>query len=242
MLKNKDMRSDNKKNIDTFDIRNFFKRWPKFYFFIATIFGPMMFCGLSALEFLRRFPSDGKILNLGSGPRVIREDVVNVDFYPYEGVSFVADVLAVPLPDNSVARIISDNVLEHVKDPALAVKEMHRLLASGGYLYVSTPFMYPFHSSPYDFQRWTVGGVRELFRDFEVIEIGVRAGPFSALTVFLNHLFATIFSFGSIRLYGLLLNLVMFLTFPIKLLDLIFNHWPKADTVAAVLYCVVRKK
>ena len=154
----------------------------------------------------------------------------------------VADERSVPLPDECVSRIVSDNVHKHVKDPISAVKEMHRLLSSGGYVYVSTPFMYPFHSSPYDFQRWTTEGLKELFRDFEIIETGVRSGPFSSLTVLLNHLFATIFSFGSVRLYSLLLNLVMIVTFPIKFLDVIFNYWPQADTMASVLYCVVQKK
>jgi len=37
-------------------IRNFFKRWPAFYYFVATVFGPMMFTGISAQLFLRRFP------------------------------------------------------------------------------------------------------------------------------------------------------------------------------------------
>lgn len=233
---------ENEKTIETFDIRNFFKRWPQFYFFIGTVFGPMMFCGLSGKKFIQKYPYKGKTLNLGSGPRVLAEGVVNVDIHPYPGVELVADIHNVPLPDGSVSRIVSDNVLEHVKDPVSAVKEMHRLLSSGGYLYVSTPFMYPFHSSPYDFQRWTTEGLKELFQEFEIIEIGVRAGPFSALTVFLNHLFSTIFSFGSTRLYSVLLNLVMFITFPIKLLDLVFNYWPQADTIASVFYCVVQKK
>jgi len=41
--------------IAAFDIRSFFKRWPRFYFFVATMFGPMMFCGLSARGFLKRY-------------------------------------------------------------------------------------------------------------------------------------------------------------------------------------------
>ena len=202
----------------------------------------MMFCGLSASAFLKKYQRDGKTLNLGSGPRIISSDVVNVDIHPYPGVSIVADATAVPLEDGSVARIISDNVLEHLIDPRAAVAEMKRLLQSGGMVYVATPFLYPFHSSPNDYQRWTKEGLIQLFQDFEIVEIGVRAGPFSALTVYLNHLFATIFSFGSQSLYSLVLNLVMFITFPIKLLDIVFNYWPNAVTMSAVLYCVAKKK
>lgn len=225
------------------DIRSFFKRWPWLYYSIATIFGPMMFCGLSSERFLKRYPMDGKTLNLGSGPRIMSDPkVINVDIYPYKGVAIVADATTVPLESGSVARIISDNVLEHVTDPQAAVSEMKRLLQGGGVVYVATPFLYPFHSSPNDYQRWTKQGLERLFHGFDIVEIGVRAGPFSAFTVYLNHLFAIIFSFGSRRLESLLVNLVMFVTFPIKLLDLIFNYWPRAAEMAAVLYCVARKK
>lgn len=234
--------TDKHATIDTFDIRSFFKRWPFLYYSIATIFGPLMFCRLSANKFLKKYNLEGKTINLGSGPRIIGPEVVNVDIHPYPGVSIVADAAAVPLPDGSVARIISDNVLEHVTEPIAAVEEMKRLLQSGGCVYFSTPFLYPYHSSPSDYQRWTKGGLEYLFRDFEIVEIGVRAGPFSALTVYLNHLFAVIFSFGSRRFESLLVNLIMFITFPIKLLDLVFNYWPHAEEVSAVLYLVARKK
>jgi len=201
-----------------------------------------MYGGLSINTFLKQYPTKGKILNIGSGPRIINSDIINVDIYKYVGVKIIIDGETVPLESGTVSRIISETVLEHVSNPHGAVKEMHRLLSPGGYTYVTTPFLYPFHSSPSDYQRWTKEGLIQLFHEFEVIEIGVRAGPFSSLTVFINHLFAVIFSFGSVRAYDLILNFVMFLTFPVKLLDLIFNHWPQADTMAAVLYCVVRKK
>jgi len=224
------------------DIRTLFKRWPRFYYFIGTVFGPMFFTGMSAKSFLARFPTSGKILNIGSGPRVIARDVTNVDMTPYPGVDIIADATTVPFPDDSAARIISDNVLEHVHHPRQAVSEMYRLLEVGGVAYVATPFLYPFHSSPSDYQRWTKVGLETLFADFEVVDIGVRAGPFSALCAYACHLVGVIFSFGSPFLNSLFTNLSMFVLFPIKLPDLIFNHWPGAETMAAVLYIIVRKK
>lgn len=238
------MMNENVKNetIASFDARSFFKRWPWFYYSVATIFGPMQFTGLSAKSFLGKYPMEGKTLNIGSGPKILSKEVVNVDIHPYPGVEIIADGSKIPLQDESVSRIISDNVLEHVSLPSHAVAEMKRLLKKDGVVYFSTPFLYPFHSSPNDYQRWTKLGLIELFKDFEIIEIGVRAGPFSALTVYLNHIFSVIFSFGSKRLASLLLNLVMFITFPMKFLDIIFNHWPNAEEVSAVFYLVARKK
>jgi hypothetical protein len=43
-----------------------------------------------------------------------------------------------------------------------------------------------------------------MLKQFEIIYLGVRAGPFSALTVYACYFFATLFSFGSLRLYDLL--------------------------------------
>jgi SAM-dependent methyltransferase len=223
------------------DVREYFKRWPRFYYFVAVVFGPVLDTGLTTRGFLRKYFSKGTILNLGSGPRIIASEVVNVDIHPYAGVSVVADICAVPLADGSAARIVSDNVLEHVRNPQDAVREMHRLLESGGYAYISTPFLYAFHSSPSDFQRWTVEGYRALFKEFEIVELGTRAGPFSALCTWACHTVGFLFSFGSPTLNSLFTNLSMFVLFPLKLPDIIFGRLPNSHMVAAVLYCVVRK-
>lgn len=224
------------------NIRDTFKRWPRLYFFIATVFGPLMFCGLSGKGFLKKYGSEGVCLNLGSGPRVIGERVVNVDVYPYKGVSVIADITSLSFKDGSVSRIVCDTVLEHVHDPRQAVREMHRALMQGGLAYISIPLLYPFHSSPNDYERWTYSGLLHLTRDFEVVEGGNRAGPFSALTVWLCYLFASVLSFGNKSLYWVLVNVAMFIFFPVKLLDVIGNHLPQAKNMAAVLYVVIRKK
>ncbi len=224
------------------DLRIYFKRWPRLYYFVGVVFGPMLFSGLSAKTFLKKFPTNGTTYNIGSGPRVVAAGVVNIDVTKYPTVDIVADAGSIPLPDGSATRIISDNVFEHLKKPERAVAEMQRLLAPGGLAYIATPFLYPFHSSPSDYQRWTAQGLRELFSNFEIVKTGVRAGPFSALNAWACHLCGFILSFGNPTLDSLFTNLSMFVLFPLKLPDLIFNHWPGAENVAAVLYMVVRKK
>ncbi len=222
-------------------MRDFFKRWPRIYFFIATVFGPMMFCGLSGKGFLKKYDKEGVCLNLGSGPRILGEGVTNVDLHPYPGVTVVADITALPFKEGSVSRIVCDNVLEHVKDPERAVREMHRVLSQGGLAYISTPFLYPFHSSPSDYHRWTYQGLLELTKDFTAVEGGNRAGPFSALTVWLCYLFSSVLSFGSRRVYWVLMNASILIFFPVKLLDIVGNHLPFVNNFAAVFYLVIRK-
>jgi SAM-dependent methyltransferase len=223
--------------------REFFKCWPVFYYFIVIVFGPTLLLGLNPKGFLKKYEKEGETINIGSGPRRIDPMVKNVDKYQYKGVDIVADIEdMVPFADSSVSRIICDNVLEHVSNPYKAVHELKRILKSDGVLYISTPFCYPFHPSPSDFTRWTKEGLLKLFEDFEIVEIGVRSGPFSSLSVNLSYLFATIFSFGSDFLYWLLIDLSLLLFFPIKFLDAVFNYWPNAINMAAILYLVVKKK
>ena len=223
-------------------IRSFFKRFPRFYYFVATVFGQFMFCGLSARRFLRAYPRAGRCLNLGSGPRVIGVGVTNVDIHPYTGVDVVADISRLPFADGEAARVVCDNVLEHLAEPEKAVSEMRRVLQTGGLVYVATPFLYPFHTSPHDYRRWTKEGLAELFRDFDVVDIGSRAGPFSAITVIVNYALASLLSFGNEKLYWVMVNALMFLVFPVKLLDSAFNYLPFSDNAAASLYAVLRKK
>ncbi len=224
-------------------IRDFFKQWPTFYYFVEIVFGPVLLLGLNAKDFLVKYKIKGEVINVGSGPRRLSPSIKNVDKFNYKGVDIVADIEeGTPFRDGSVSGIICDNVLEHLPHPQKAVQEFKRVLKQGGLIYISTPFFYPFHASPSDFTRWTKQGLIELFDGFEVVEVGVRSGPFSSLSVTLSYLFATIFSFGNNFLYWLLVDLSMLLFFPIKFLDVIFNYWPNAINMATVLYVVAKKR
>lgn len=67
---------------------------------------------------------------------------VNLDIEPHDGVDIIADACVdIPLETNSVDEVHCVHVLEHVTrdkyEPML--REMHRVLKPGGYLYVETP-------------------------------------------------------------------------------------------------------
>jgi SAM-dependent methyltransferase len=61
--------------------------------------------------------------------------------------------------------VIADQVLEHVRQPVEAVKNMHRMLVPGGQLMLATPFLFRVHARPHDYNRWTEGGIRQLLMD-----------------------------------------------------------------------------
>ena len=221
-------------------LRERLKSLPLFYRTMTVIFGPALLV-FGPGWFLKNFPRPGRCLNLGAGVRRLGPGVENIDIAPAPMVDIVADIAHLPIADASVARFVCDNVLEHVPDVEAAVREMHRILEPGGIGYVSTPFLYPVHASPSDFHRWTAPGLLMLFKDFELVKIGTRSGPFSTLNVWLCYTFATIFCLGSDKLFWLLVNASLFLFFPVKLLDLPLLLLPQSLHSASVFYLVVRK-
>ncbi len=91
------------------------------------------------------------------------------------------DVQRIPLRGQSVDCILCTEVLEHLPRPERCVDEMHRLLRDGGLVLASVPFLYPVHADPYDYQRFTEDGLRELFKRFKAVEVHRMGGYFGAM-------------------------------------------------------------
>ena len=64
-------------------------------------------------------------------------------------------VEALPVPDHSFDVVLCTQVLEHTSDPALAVRELARVVAPGGRVLASTHGTAVYHPAPNDFWRWT---------------------------------------------------------------------------------------
>ncbi len=80
-----------------------------------------------------------KKLNLGCGTDV-KPGWVNLDSASLPGVDVVHDIEKLPFPfaDNSFDEILCQDILEHI-DYLPVLKELHRILASGGTLTVRVP-------------------------------------------------------------------------------------------------------
>lgn len=63
--------------------------------------------------------------------------------------------MILPLEDNVFDYIICSEVLEHISQPEKVLKEMQRVLKKGGSIYICVPFLYPIHSDPEDYARFT---------------------------------------------------------------------------------------
>lgn len=109
---------------------------------------------------------------------------LNLDLSTHPNI--FADVTTTPLKRGSVDCILCTEVLEHLKDPQACVDEIHRILRDGGLVFASTPFFYPVHADPYDFQRFTEDGLRQLFRNFNSVEVDRMGGYVGVLGLMLE--------------------------------------------------------
>lgn len=76
-----------------------------------------------------------------------------------------------PFNDSSFDCILCSEVLEHIKDPIAAIREIERVLNAGGNLILTVPFMNELHGEPFDFRRFTIFGLKELFNEFPSLVI-----------------------------------------------------------------------
>jgi SAM-dependent methyltransferase len=70
--------------------------------------------------------------------------------------------------------VIAEQVLEHVQQPAAALRNTHAMLADDGVLVLATPFLIRIHALPFDGFRWTPDGLRQLLNEcgFENVVTG----------------------------------------------------------------------
>lgn len=194
-----------------------------------------------AKRFLRRFAfPDQLVADLGCGLSVYPQPVILVDGAPYRNVDVVCLLENLPFVSESFDGLISVAVLEHLAEPELHLQEMWRVLKPAGQLLLYVPFLQGYHGSPGDFRRWTIEGMRKLLKDWEITDIGVGAGPTSALVWVLQEWLAIALSVRSRLLYRLLYILSHVLS-PLKWLDVIISGHPEAFRIASAIVAWARK-
>lgn len=223
-------------------LKVFFKKYPSIFNILYYTFGASA-VGKSPQKAIKDLGKDKIILNLGSGIKIIREDVINIDFYPFANIDIVADITKLPFKDNSIDVIICESVLEHVKNPLVIIKEIERVLKIGGLVYLSVPFIAGFHSSPNDYYRWSNQGIKELMgQGFIEEEIGIRNGPTSAMLSIVNEWISILFSFGSKSIHQVLLMILTIITFLLKIPDYFIYKFSTSQNIAFGFYYIGRKK
>lgn len=124
------------------------------------------------IKALGEIPAGSRILDAGAGELHYKQHCrhlryVAQDFGNYDGtgdstglqegswdqtrLDIICDITAIPEPDGSFDAIMCIEVLEHLPEPLLALRELARLLRPGGQLIITAPFCSLTHFAPYFF-------------------------------------------------------------------------------------------
>jgi SAM-dependent methyltransferase len=118
----------------------------------------------------------GSVLDIGCGEKPFFPDLEKqVDLYigldhpqtphakKYIDVFGLAEKL--PFGPEKYDLVLLTQVLEHVEEPKIVLKEINYVLKCNGVLIVSFPFLYPVHEAPRDFYRYTGYGIKYLAKE-----------------------------------------------------------------------------
>ena len=199
----------------------------------------------------KNIKSPQKVLNVGSGNEsilgykfwnYIRGDysLINLDICPGENVDIVSDAADMPFEDNSFDLVVCQAVLEHIENPLKVISEIKRVLKKNGLFYCTVPFLQGYHADPYDFQRFTMIGMRKLLDEYEIIQEGISSGPFSTIAWIVRDLL-TIGKKKSV-IYNFSRVISSLLSFPISLIDYIFPKTESFRRNASEYYYLARPK
>ncbi|MFO7796127.1 MAG: methyltransferase domain-containing protein [Promethearchaeia archaeon] len=70
---------------------------------------------------------------------------------------------------NSFDVVIATEIIEHVRDWRLILNNFKKVVKEGGYVYITTRSIgFPQHGYPYDFWRFQIDDMKEIFSDFKI--------------------------------------------------------------------------
>ena len=125
-------------------------------------------------------------LVLGAGDKVAEyrhwlpaNEVVTSDVHLQFGPDLVCDAHWIPFAESTLGLVVAGQVLEHTIRPWRVAEEIERVVRPGGLVQVEVPFAFPLHAAPWDFFRFTLGGLRSLFRGSRLVRADVSEGNFS---------------------------------------------------------------
>jgi len=107
---------------------------------VQRIEGRWLDCGCADGDYTVGLIERGAREAVGTDVSLARVEGARMRWQNRPGLSFAtAAAEAMPFPDESFDGVLLNEVLEHVRDEAQTLRELYRLLAPGGYLFVFSP-------------------------------------------------------------------------------------------------------
>jgi SAM-dependent methyltransferase len=135
-------------------------------------------------EFAASLALDARMLDAGAGEGNYKHYFAHQRYFGldlaigdadwnYSRLDVVGDLLSLPFPDATFDACLSVVTLEHIREPARAVKELARTLAPGGRLLLIAPLEWEEHQQPHDYYRYTRYGLEYLLTQAGMAEVSI---------------------------------------------------------------------
>jgi SAM-dependent methyltransferase len=138
---------------------------------------------------------NGRMLDFGCGHKPYKSlfpavnEYVGVDFeneghqHLKEQIDVFYDGHSLPFPDNYFDCAICTEVLEHVTDIDESLILLKRVMKNKAKIIVTLPFIWPEHEMPFDFRRFTTGGLTQKMEEhgFKIIKTYKNGNFFSVI-------------------------------------------------------------
>ncbi|MDB4754060.1 class I SAM-dependent methyltransferase [Akkermansiaceae bacterium] len=139
-----------------------------------------------------------------------------------------------PFRNDTFDLVLTTAVMEHVMEPWIVSQEIKRVTKTGGLIYSEVPFLQGVHEGAYDFTRFTLGGHRALYPDYDELDAGAVAGPGTALVWTLTAFIQSLLPCGKLAQAANFSSRFLFSW--IRLLDRWLIHRPIAQDFASCTY------
>lgn len=194
-------------------------------------------------KLIKDLPSDGVGLNIGAGQTMFNNKILNLDIEKKENINLVGSVEKIPSKDSRFDLLICQEVLEHVENPYVALREMHRVLKPSGKLFLQVPFIIGYHPCPNDYWRFTNEGLKYIVEKnkFKILyfgeTVGSATGFYRVSVEFFSILFSIIFPF----MYKPFKAFFALIFYPIKYLDHLIKYSPEKLRISGGSFVVCQK-
>ena len=93
-----------------------------------------------------------------------------------QNIDIIGSAEKLPFVDDYFDVALSTQALEHIRNYQAAVDEMHRVLKPNGIAFLTTHGVWEIHGAPHDYWRFTEYGLKEVFRQYNEVEIIKNGG------------------------------------------------------------------
>jgi SAM-dependent methyltransferase len=185
----------------------------------------------------------GRRLNVGSGDTHLAQDMLNLDRQATRSTHVVGDAQALPFATGVFRVVVSQETVEHVADPFRAVRELARVTATNGEIYLQLPFVIGYHPGPEDYWRFTRAGIAQLVEQagLQVETLGQSVSAGTGAYRILVELVAGFFAAAWSALYWPVKAGAAVVFYPLKWLDGWMHRSAQRDRIAGGYFVIARK-